>query len=89
MLFAFRRKDLYCSGNLPGTQTTGAGVNVGRSAIDDRLDTLDVGLPGPVRTPMGVRNLDSENNTLTAEIAFSHTLHLLNSQKLRPVITGA
>ena len=48
-----------------------------RRAIDNRLNTLDIGLPGTIGTPVGVRDLDAERNALIAELALSHPLHLL------------
>ena len=83
-LYGFAFLQLYISGDLSGTQTTGAGVNMLGSAVYHCLNTLDVGLPGSVGTSVRVGNLDAEYNTLTAEIAFSHTLHLLNHRKLHP-----
>lgn len=48
-----------------------------RRAIDNRLNTLDIGLPGTIGTPVRVRDLNAEGNALVAELAFSHPLHLL------------
>ena len=61
-----------CTGDLSRTQATGAGVNTLRGTVHHRLDTADVGLPGTVGTSVGVRNLNAEGNTLSAEITLSH-----------------
>ena len=45
--------------------------------IDDSLHALDVGLPGTIGTPVGVRDLDAEGHALVAKFALSHPLHLL------------
>ena len=63
--------------NLAGTQTPGTNVDMARRTIDNRLYTLDIGLPHAVRAPMGVGHLDPEGNTLVTELTFSHPLHLL------------
>ena len=67
--------------HLAGTQAAGAGIDVAGSSVDDRLDTLDIGFPSAVGTPVRMRNLDSESNTFTADIAFCHVLHLLYHKK--------
>ena len=48
-----------------------------RRAVDDRLNTLNIGLPGTIGTPVGVRDLDTEGHALVAKFALSHPLHLL------------
>ena len=65
-----------CAGNLTGTHTTGAGVDVSRRTVHHRFNALDVGLKGPVRTSVRVGNLNSESNTFAADFAFCHLLHL-------------
>ena len=59
-------------GNLAGTHTTGAGVDVARRTVHDRLYTLDIGFPSSVRTTMGVGNLNTERNTFAADVTFCH-----------------
>ena len=49
---------------------------MGGRTVYDRLDALDIGLPGAVGTTMGVRYLNPEDDALTAEITFGHSLHL-------------
>ena len=45
--------------------------------VHNRLDTLDIGLPGAIGASVGVGDLDAESNSLVAELTFSHSLHLL------------
>ena len=65
------------AGNFTGTQTPGTNIYMAGRTIDDRLHTLDIGLPGTIGTPVGVRDLDAEGHTLIAKLALSHPLHLL------------
>ena len=65
------------SGDFTGTQTPGTNIDMAGRTIDDRLDTLDIGLPGPVGTPVGVGHLDPESHTLVTELTLCHPLHLL------------
>ena len=55
-----------------GTQAAGAGVHALGSAVDNSLNALDVGLPSPVGTTMGVGNLNAKGHVLAAEITFCH-----------------
>ena len=52
-----------------------------RRTVNNCLYTLDIGLPHPVGASVRVRNLDAERNTFAANIALSHWLHLLATQK--------
>ena len=70
--FAIQIRGLDRSGDLIGTQAAGAGVNVTRGTVHNCLYTLDIRFPSSVRSPMGVRNLNSEGYALTADIAFCH-----------------
>ena len=65
------------AGNFAGTQAPGTNIHMARRAIDNRLNTLDIGLPGTIGTPVGVRDLDAEGHALVAKFALSHPLHLL------------
>ena len=47
-----------------------------RSSVDNRLDTLNIGLPGTVGASVGVRDLNTKGNTLAANITFCQLLHL-------------
>ena len=68
------------SGHFAGTQATGAGVHALGSSIDDRLHALDVGLPSPVGTTVGVGNFDAKGNILAAEITFCHNCTSLKAR---------
>ena len=46
-------------------------------AVDDRLNTLDIGLPRTIGTPMRVGNLNTKGHTLVAKFALIHPLRLL------------
>ena len=48
-----------------------------RRPVDHGFDALDVRLPHPVRTAMGMRYLNAEGDTLSAEIALCHSSNLL------------
>ena len=65
------------TGNLAGTQAAGAGVNPTRRAVNNCFYALNVRLPRTVRTPVRVGYFDSEGYSLSADVAFCHTLHLL------------
>ena len=45
--------------------------------VDDRLHAFHISLPGTIGPSVGVRNLNTERNTLVAKFALSHPLHLL------------
>ena len=60
------------TGNLAAAEAPGARVNVLRGTVDHRLAPLNVGLPGPVGTSVGMADLDPENNALFAEFTLRH-----------------
>ena len=62
--------------HLVGAETSGTDVDMARSTVDDRLDTLDIGLPHSVGTSVGMGHLDTERHALAANIALCHLLHL-------------
>ena len=64
--------------NLVGTETSGTGVHMARSTVDNRLNPLDIGLPGTVGASVGVGNLNAEGHALATKITLSHSLHLLS-----------
>lgn len=66
------RKNLDSSGHFIRTKATGAGVYVAGSAINNRLNTLHIGFPSSIGSSVRVRNLNSERDTLAADIALSH-----------------
>ena len=64
--------------DLVGTEASGTSVHMAGSTVDNRLDTLHIGLPGTVGTSVGVGNLDTKGYALAAKITLSHSLHLLS-----------
>lgn len=62
--------------NLIGTEASCTDIDMAGGTVNDRLHTLDVRLPRPISTPMGMGNLNTESNTLTANIALCQLLHL-------------
>ena len=64
--------------HLVRTEASGTGVHMARSTVDNRLNTLDIGLPSTVGTSVGVGNLNAESYALTTKITLSHSLHLLS-----------
>ena len=74
------------TGDFAGTQTPGTNIDMAGRTVDDRLDTLDIGLPRAVGPPVGVGNLDPKGNTLVTELTLCHPLHLLavsNSERCK------
>ena len=66
------------AGNFTRAQAAGAGVDILRGTLDDRLHALDIGVPGTVAPTMRVGNLDTERDTLATARTFGHNcLHLL------------
>ena len=63
--------------NLVRAEASCADVNMARSTVNDRLDTLDVGLPCTVGSSVRMGDLNAERNALAADIALCHQLHLL------------
>ena len=52
-----------------------------RRTVNNCLYTLDIGLPHPVGASVRMGDLDPKSNALAANIALSHWLHLLATQK--------
>ena len=67
---------LYCSLNKTGAQAACAGIYSARSAVDDSLYLLDIGLIGSVAASVRVGYLNTEGNALAADFAFCHLKHL-------------
>ena len=65
-----------CTLNLVRTEASGTSVHMAGSTVDNRLDTLHIGLPGTVGTSVGVGNLNTKGHALAAKITLSHSLHL-------------
>ena len=59
--------------HLVRTEASGTSVHMARSTVDNGLDTLNVGLPSPVGTSVGVGNLNTEGNALATIITLRHT----------------
>ena len=70
------------AGNLTGTQTAGTNIDMAGRTVDDRLDALDIGLPGTIGTTVRVGNSDTESHALVAKLALCHPLHLLAVVKI-------
>ena len=64
--------------DLVGTEASGTSVHMARSSVNNRLNTLYIGLPGTVGASVGVGNLDTESYALATKITLSHSLHLLS-----------
>ena len=71
-LFVYFLVELHRTGDLSGTQTTGAGVHSLGGAVNDRLYAADIGLPAAVGPSVGVGHTNTKGNTLAAEITFCH-----------------
>jgi hypothetical protein len=63
---------LNSSFNLAGAEASGANVNMLGSAVNNRLNTLYVGLESLVAATMRVGNLNTEGNALAAYFTFCH-----------------
>ena len=57
---------------LAGTKATGANVHRSSGTINYCLNLADVRLPGSVGLTVGVRNVVTEGNALTANTALCH-----------------
>ena len=70
--------------NLAGAKASWASIDMTRSTLNDSLNSLYVRLPSSVWTSVWVRNLNTESNTLTADIAFCHfTAPPFESEKIQ------
>ena len=63
--------------NLTGTQASCTDIDMARNTLNNSLNALNIGLPGSVGTSVGMGDLDTKGNALTAKIALCHLLHLL------------
>ena len=66
--------------HLIGAQASSTDVNMARRAVNNSLNTLDVGLHRSVGPSVGVRDVNTESHALTADIALCHLLHLLTNR---------
>lgn len=64
--------NLVSSVDLAGTKAAGANIHRLRRAVDDSLDSSDVGLERSVDLTVGMRNGTAENKTLSANTALCH-----------------
>ena len=62
---------------LTGTQASCTDIDMAGGTVNNCLNTLHIGLPGSVGASVGMGDLDTESNALTAKIALCHLLHLL------------
>ena len=65
--------------NLVGTEASGTSVHMARSTVDNGLNPLYIGFPGPIGTSVGVGNLNTKGNALATIITLRHSLHLLSA----------
>ena len=79
---AFSAELLNSALNLIGTEASGTSVHMARSTVDNGLDPLYIGLPGPIGTSVRVGNLNTKGNALIAKITLRHSLHLLSAESL-------
>ena len=63
-----------CALDLAGTQATGTNVDRFVAAVYNSLDTTDVRFPSSVGLAVGVRNVMTEHNALSAKVTFCHEL---------------
>ena len=70
------------TGDLAGAQAAGAGVHTLGGAGDDSLHTSHVGLPSTVGTPMGVGDVVTEHDRLSAKITLCHVM----APPLQPIL---
>ena len=64
------------SGYFIRAQAARADVNSLVSTVDNGFYLFDIGFPGSVCLTVGVRNLQTENNALSANITLCHAGHL-------------
>ena len=76
--------------NLVGTEASGTSVHMARSTVDNGLNPLHIGLPGPVGTSVGVGNLNTKGNALVTKITLRHSAAPpIESHKFDALQTGA
>ena len=59
--------------NLVGTEASGTSVHMARSTVDNGLNPLYIGLPGPIGTSVGVGDLNTKGNALATIITLRHS----------------
>ena len=60
------------AGDFAAAQAPGTDVHVTGSSVDDCLDALHIGLPSAVASPVGVADLDTKGDTLSAKFTSGH-----------------
>jgi len=64
--------ELHAAGNLTAAEASGACVHVTGGSVNERLNTLYIGLPGTVGTPVGMAHLNTKGNAFSANFTFCH-----------------
>ncbi len=64
---------LVCAGYFSRTQTSGANMHCGVSSVDNGSYLAHIGLPHSVGFTVGVRDVLSEDNALSANITLCHS----------------
>ena len=72
MLFASLIIQLNSSFNFAGAEASGANINMLGSAVNNRFNTLYIGLECLVAATMRMGNLNTKGNTLAAYFTFCH-----------------
>ena len=73
-LFYLRTCQSDSAGNFARTEAMSAHIDVLGRAVNNRLHTLDVGLPGTIGAAVRVGNLNAEHDALVTKFTFSHSL---------------
>ena len=60
------------AGNFTRAQAAGAGVDILRGTLDDRLHALDIGVPSTVAPTMRVGDLDTKRHAFPTAGTLSH-----------------
>ena len=60
------------TGDIAGAQAPSTDVYMARSTIDNCLNALHIGLPGPIGTSVRMGHLDTKGHAFAAKIALSH-----------------
>ena len=69
--------------NLVRTEASGTSVHMARSAVDNCLNPLHIGLPSTIGASVGVGDLNTKGNALATKITLSHSLHLLSAIRIQ------
>ena len=69
----YEKSRLYRSLDLTGTQAAGADVDMNGSSVDNCFNAAHIGLPSMVGPYVRVRDLNTEGDSLAADITFCHS----------------